>query len=96
MLVPEVIVLGLLDGLLPRRIENLRAVNDHVMNRRTGRLRGDDRLDQTGSRLRERPSIAAGLRMHQDDRGPDLVEQSRKSIDVHLRLKTAVKHSGHI
>ncbi len=66
------------------------------MDGRSRRLRGYDCLDESWTRLCKRPAVLARLRMDQIDRWADAIKQSRKGVDIHLRLSFAVVHRRNV
>jgi hypothetical protein len=59
-----------------------RADETDLIEWRAVRLDGEDRLDQIGPRIRDRPAESATLGMRHHDRRTDLVEQRDQSIAV--------------
>ena len=59
-----------------------RADEIDLIERRSVRLDRKNRLDLVGPRIRHRPAEGAGLRMHHQDGGPDLVDERHQRVAV--------------
>jgi hypothetical protein len=60
------------------------------IERRSVRLDRQDRLDQIGSRVGDRPGKCAGLRMREQDRGTDLFQKRDQCVAVEWLLLVEV------
>ncbi len=67
-----------------------------VVHGRPGRLDRDEGLEQFRPRVGDRPVERARLRMGEQDRGPDLVEQGRERIAVEFLLAWEARERGEL